>query len=400
MLHRDFQVWQKHFQIFLISNAKIYKCVPKNLSKTWDYCPLLQNQSIEYASIYCHGKSLEEVCPEPLKEDLKFATQKIQAFIRAFKEAKININEIDIFESIPEKYLINYCNIKDKITEHVLKTYQRPENYDFLLTLLKTIDVIKNQNLNINSSSLKNKLGQFKTRKLYKALKNIKPHVSYDMFKTKTGRLTTIKNSFPILTLDKSHRSILEPNNDWFIELDFNAAELRTLLALSGKRQPTEDLHEWNMKNVYNNTLNRKEAKERVFAWLYNQRSNDYFLSRAYDREIVKNKFWDGENVKTIFDRQIPADGDHALNYIIQSTTSDLFLKRMIKIDEILKDKATTIAFSLHDSLVLDFSVEDKDILRNLIDVFSDTDLGKYKINLKAGKNFGSMVELKTTWKQ
>tara|TARA_Y100000296_G_scaffold80029_1_gene104831 strand:- start:1815 stop:2279 length:465 start_codon:yes stop_codon:yes gene_type:complete len=154
------------------------------------------------------------------------------------------------------------------------------------------------------------------------------------------------------------------------------------------------------MENVYNNTLDRKEAKERVFAWLYNHKSSDHFLSRAYDREIVKNKFWDGENIKTIFDRQIKADEDHALNYIIQSTTSDLFLKRMIKITEILENKATNVAFSLHDSLILDFSTEDKDILRNLIDVFSDTDLGKFKINLKAGKNFGSMVELKTTWMQ
>jgi len=49
---------------------------------------------------------------------------------------------------------------------------------------------------------------------------------------------------------------------------------------------------------------------------------------------------------------------------------------------------------------VLDFSVEDKDILKELITVFASTDLGKFKVNLKAGKNFGNMVKLGESWTQ
>jgi hypothetical protein len=322
------------------------------------------------------------------------------AFVRSFEEAKINLREVDIFGLIPEKHLIRYCSVKDKITNYVFDNYSKPENYDFLLSLVKTIDKIERQKLNIDLNFLKSKLGQNKARKLYKNLSTMESYICYDAFKAKTGRLTTKKNSFPILTLNSEYRSVLKPNHDWFVELDFNAAELRTLLALSGKKQPTEDLHDWNVKNVYNNSLERKDAKERVFAWLYNHRSRDSFLSKVYDREIVKKKFWDGAQVKTIFDRQIVADEEHSVNYIIQSTTSDLFLKRMIEVAELLKGRKTNVAFSLHDSLVLDFSMEDKDILKDLINVFSDTELGKYKINLKAGKNFGNMVELNTTWMQ
>ena len=82
-------------------------------------------------------------------------------------------------------------------------------------------------------------------------------------FGTKTGRLTTKKSSFPILTLDSTFRSVIKPQNDWLVELDFNAAELRTLLSLAGKEQPKEDIHDWNMKTVLKRAKSREDAKKK-----------------------------------------------------------------------------------------------------------------------------------------
>jgi len=399
------QRWQRKSEQFKIplkihSNSRLYNHIPEHSNQTWDYSPVFKDKYIECASIYCQNKTISEICPEELQESWQNVDNKMMAFVRSFEEAKIDLREVDIFNLIPEKHLIQYCNIKDRITSYVFDNYPKPENYDFLLSLVKAVDTIERQRLNIDLNFLKSKLGQNKARKLYKNLSNIESYIRYDAFKSKTGRLTTKKSSFPILTLDSSYRSVLKPNNDWFVELDFNAAELRTLLALSGEKQPTEDLHDWNVQNVYDGKLARKEAKERVFAWLYNPRARDSFLSKIYDRDIVKKKLWDGEHVKTIFGRQIEADEEHSVNYIIQSTTSDLFLKRMIEVARMLEGRRTNVAFSLHDSLILDFSVEDKGILKDLVNVFSDTDLGKYKINLKAGKSFGNMVELNTRWMQ
>ena len=48
----------------------------------------------------------------------------------------------------------------------------------------------------------------------------------------------------------------------------------------------------------------------------------------------------------------------------------------------------------MHDSLVIDFSEEDKDMLKDLVEIFSNTKLGVFKANVHAGKDFLNMKEL------
>jgi hypothetical protein len=49
----------------------------------------------------------------------------------------------------------------------------------------------------------------------------------------------------------------------------------------------------------------------------------------------------------------------------------------------------------LHDSLVIDFSEEDQFSLNDLKEIFAQTALGKFKVNVSAGKNYGDMKKLK-----
>ena len=52
----------------------------------------------------------------------------------------------------------------------------------------------------------------------------------------------------------------------------------------------------------------------------------------------------------------------------------------------------------MHDSIVLDFSANEKSKLSEIINTFSETRLGKYGINVSIGKSFGDLKELE--WKQ
>jgi len=367
--------------------------IPEGINMTWGYCSFLP-EDITYASLYCKGKSLDEACPEDLLPRWKHVSGGLRAHLSACREAKVGLRDICFLDIIPEKLLLEFCEIKNKITEYVLENYPRPENYDFLFDLERILADIRIRKINLNLDILKPHLVSAHARAVYKRLKRARRVIDYDAHKTKTGRLTTKKDSFPILTLNKIFRQAIMPNNDYFVELDFNAAELRTLLSLLGKEQPTGDIHEWNIKNVYRGLVTREEAKKRIFAWLYNPESKDHLSNRAYSRDEILDKHWDGEYITTCFGRKIKADKHHAVNYIIQSTTSDLFLKRTIEVDKILKGRKSYIAFTLHDSLVIDFAKEDKDLLHCAVETFQDTDLGKFAINVSVGDNFGEMKRL------
>jgi hypothetical protein len=367
-----------------------FESVPQGLTRTWNYVPYVPGD-LECASLYCIGCSLDDACPPHLKEKWEQINKKLRSFRRSFEISLIDMNELCFFDLVQDRFLMEYCDIKNQISQHIFDTYEKPKNYDFLLGLSEVIHDIRYKKLNIDINGLKDIFAIPKTRAFLKKVNLLSPNIEYDIAGTRTGRLTTKRNSFPILTLDKDFRSLIKPNNDLFVELDFNAAELRTVLALSGVEQPQQDIHEWIAKEVFLSGESREDVKKKVFAWLYNPLAKNEKLEQVFRRKEITDKYFDGGRVLTPFDRDIEVDERRAFNYIVQSTTSDLFLRCMIKVAKLLKGRKSYVAFSIHDSLVIDLSVEDKSMLSEIVEVFSETDLAKFKINMSVGKNYGSM---------
>ena len=191
---------------------------------------------------------------------------------------------------------------------------------------------------------------------------------------------------------------MITPNNGVFIEFDYNAFELRVLTALLGREQPKGDIHDWNIKNIFKDGTSRSEAKQRIFAWLYNPNSNDKLLSEKYDREGLLKKYFSDGKIVTDFDREIEADDYHALNYLIQSTASDLFLEQVHKVFKILEDNdaKSYVSMLIHDSMILDFDRMDYKLLNQIKDAFKQTRYGDFKLNIQVGRTLG---DLSTEWK-
>ena len=368
-----------------------------DLTHAWDYSAFLRSNDIQYAQLYCGGKTLLEACPEHLEDALNNSLARMKGFIRSLTQAGIDLNKHCFYDLVPLEFLFQLCTIKDAICEQVFMKYEKPRNYDYLRDLAHVLGDISTRKLNINLSGLTPKeLAATQNRKFIKNIQTnrFSKYCDFDIFGTKTGRLTTKRGSFPVLTMHKELRKTIKPTNDFFIEVDYNAAELRVLLALAGKEQPEIDIHEWNAKNVYRGLVTREEAKKRIFAWLYNPDSKDYLSSRAYERDSVRQKYSTQGQVTTFWSKIIPSDEFHAMSYIIQSTTAELFLRQMIKVDKFLQDKKSHIAFPLHDALVIDLKAEETNIIPEIIDIFSDTELGRFKVGSSAGKNFFDMKPL------
>ena len=363
-----------------------------HLSRTWSYASFLEDREIEYAKLYCGGLSLREACPDALKPRWEAIENKFKAFIKSFNTARVSLNENCFFDLVPEKYLLEMCYIKDEICRHVFENYQKPNDYEYKLELTKTLSKIKSQPLKINPRNLL--MFKHKHRQFAQKLSRFEPYCKFNIDGAKTGRLTTSPSGFPILTLNKEYRTVIEPHNDFFVELDFNAAELRTLFALQGKCQPKEDMHDWNVRNVFDNKITREEAKRKIFAWLYNPQSTDTSCERIYDRNLVVQKYFTQGQVTTFWGKVIPSEKRTALNYIIQSTCAENVLRQMIKLDKLLKNRKSFIAFPIHDSVVIDFSLEDREILPDIINTFSQTELGDFLTNVSVGKNFGQLKKM------
>jgi hypothetical protein len=367
--------------------------LPSNTLKTW-HSTGVNHQS---AYVYGAGKSLDDSCPSHLKDEWGPLSEKIKAYMVSYVKAKIDTVEYCVRDLVPRSDLDRYLEMKTEITKHVFQNFPPAKNFSFLTGLDRLLAQIKKQKLNVNPERLRSDIHDYKARQFWKRASSTKPYVVFDMFRTRTGRLATCRGSFPILTMAKEYRKIIEPVNDYFVELDYNAAELRVLLALGGLVQPAGDIHEWNRRNIYGATTSREVAKKRIFAWLYNPESKDAASSKVYKKNDILKKYYVDGCVSNPFGRQIECDDYHALNYLIQSTTSDMFLRQVLGVAEIVDNrmKKSFISFLMHDSVLLDIAKEDIPLIKEIAEVFMKTPLGDFKVNMRVGTNYGNLKERK-----
>ena len=366
---------------------------PEDLTQTWAHTGFLGDTDIEYASLYCEGAPLSRVAPASLKDPLAKAQRKLKAYAQSFHLAKINLRDHCIFDLVPADFLKEFCEIKNQITEHVLTTYDKPVSYEHLRDAAALLYKIKFQILKLDPTNCKELFYSTPSRAMAKKLLDGPHYINYNLFGTVTGRLTTFPESFPILTSQRGFRQLIKPQNDWFLSLDYNGAEVRTLIGLSEQTQPLQDIHQWNVKNIFNGEVTRQEAKTLLFSWLYNPES-EAIETDVYDREKVLQDWYRDDSILTPFGRTIKVDKRKALNYLIQSTTADLVLERAVVVDAMLEGKKSFVSHIVHDELVIDMADEERDLIPAIRDTFAANKIGIYLVNLRAGKNYLDLKEL------
>ena len=339
------------------------------------YHPSLFGFNNEYSNIYV--KNQFPPFPSEMQRSYEQIVKKLELYKNSFLETCQFIPEyILINEIIPEHILIKFCQYMEKMNNLVFQKTEKPNDYSILLKITKIIKEIECYHLSVNNNEYGTK-------------------IKYDPWKSTTGRMGLCSGSFPISNLPKTERHLLPPSNDLLVEFDYNSAEIRTLLALSNKQQPLQDIHEWHM-SLYQEKKTREEIKSDFYKWLYGNRNSSSIYSQFYKTDDVVAQFFNGEQIETPFGRVIKSDEFHALSYIIQSTTSDLFFESLYNVLEYMKKHRINshIAWTLHDSVVFDMYQRDMVHLENMKNIFSQTSLGTYLVNVSQGKNYGQMERI------
>jgi len=346
----------------------------KDFSVAWTHSPLLEDEEYKYLFVASRGASLVEFSTNP--EKYQGCQEKINAQRRAALAAKIDIEGSCLFDVVPEHQLLGWLSERQSAMRNLQKlSIDKDKSYEILHKAHVLASNIARQDI---------------------TFKGKKERVIYNIFGSSTGRFTTEKRSVPILTLKKEQRRLLEPQNDAFVEIDLNAAEIRMLLALCDQEQPKKDIHEWVSENIFSREYSREETKTKVFSWLYNISAPKSRLDKIFSRQIFRDFYCsEKKTLTTPFGRVLQVEERKAQNYLLQSTTSDQVVENAYKIQKMLKDRKTTVAFTLHDSIVLDMSKEDAIMLRDIKDQFEQTRWGKFISTCKIGKNFGNLKEMK-----
>ena len=368
--------------------------VPEEGSATWNYHSYLPDH-VQFAELYTGGKDPIDVCPEELKESWEAAQGRLKALLKSFYHVGLTVDEFCFYELVPHRFLKQHAELKNKITEHVIQNYPKPPNYDHLIKVEKLAKEVSTRPVKLNGSNIKVQLATEKGRAEYAKYK-ANPYINYSTFGTRTGRMATKKNSFPILLMPKKMRGVIEPYRNVFLEFDVVSAEVATLFYLTGRPVPRGDLHKWVNENIFGGKYTRDEVKKKFFAWLYDPRKKNNRLEELFNRQEIINKFYDGEFITNPLGRKIRVDETRALNYIVQSTFNDIFLTNIAKLSDKMKEwgMKSHISFFIHDSVVLDFDASERDKINDIMSVLSHFGDHKFDLHMNIGKNYGDMREV------
>jgi len=355
---------------------------------TWGYAQHLNDKGVIFASLYQPKKTLEDQCPDHLLERLREAKRKLLGIKQSLIEAKVDTSSVCVYDLIPVHALKEFYQVKNLITKDVIETVEKPQTYDLYVKMAQLASDIRYRKLVIDKTNLRDDWTDVRARSLYQ--KQLSPYIVYDFFKSKTGRATT-KGGFPILNLDKRFRKIIRPTNDFFVELDYNAADIRVLWGILEEKQPKQDIHDWHQE-FFKLDMSRQDAKKAFFAWLYNPDAVDiYNFGSFYDKDIFQMKYWKEGSLVNPFGVEMECDKFHFTSYLIQSTMAYMFYEQAHKLYSHLQGKQSHLAWLHHDSVVLDLADSERDLVIPLIKIFADTVFGDFKINLKLGTNYGDM---------
>jgi hypothetical protein len=226
-------------------------------------------------------------------------------------------------------------------------------------------------------------------------LKRSKIYTQYNLYTTTSRPSNTFNGiNFAALNKDNNERICYRPENDKFIELDFQGYHPRLIGEMVDFHFP-KDVNTYTMLGQLLN-VTQQEAKELTFKQLYGgvwaEYQNKHFFR---DVNIFIDDMWDtyqyGKHFTTdnkIFILDEEMTRSKLFNYIVQSKETSTNVQLLELVFKLLEGKKTKLVLYTYDAFLFDYSNEDKGLIQEIINIL------EYPVNIKQGKTYHGLEKL------
>lgn len=360
---------------FLKDIPKVYLLDKKKHSY---YLDLPQAVDLNFTMLDVQGKMDNTQCYTPVHVD----------FYEKYKYS----NVVNIYIPVTKHYERCEC-----MFDTVKKYVGQESNVEWLNKYVESYKWVEEQGL-FTESKLFDKYFEpvWKERSIDKGV----IYTNYNLYNT-TFRPTNAFNGVNFLAFNKENgsRAAFVPENDAFIEFDFDGYHLRLVANEFGLEIPSDiSIHNYLGSFYFGKSEltpeEYQESKKITFRQLYNGVEKRYQHIPFYQKvsESV-NKMW-SEYESTGYltlptGRKIIVENGNPqkiFNYYIQCLETVNNVRKLSELRETLKDKHSKVRLVVYDSILLDYSAEDG--LETLVSVKNILESGNYKIKAKKGLDY------------
>ena len=368
-----FSLSLESIKAFLQSIPKIYL-----LDKKWHsyYLDLPQAIDLYFTILDIEGEIKDFQCYTPVHLD----------FYEKFKYS----NQTNNLIPISKHYERCECMFE------IVKKYTGKEgNLEWQNNFVQMYKWVEEQGILINEKLFDK---YFETPWKERSVENSKIYSSYNLYNI-TSRPTNAFNAINFLAFNKDNnsRTAFIPENDAFVEFDFDGYHLRLIANTFGLKLPLdESVHLYLGKQYFKKEEltpdEYQESKKITFRQMYNGVEDQYKHIEFFQHvsEFVET-MWSQylENGYLILPnlRKITIENGNPqklFNYYIQCLETVNNVRKLSKLRELLKNKKSKVILVVYDSILIDYAAEDG-ILSEIKEILEENG---YKVKAKKGPNY------------
>lgn len=236
---------------------------------------------------------------------------------------------------------------------------------------------------------------------VYNTVDNI-TYTDYNLYNS-TSRPTNAFNSVNFAAIPKTpeHRKCFKPQNDFFVEFDFDGYHLRLLAEQINYELTQESAHKqlayqyFNTEEITQEEYNK--AKQINFQAIYGRIPEEYrnleifvliqdYINQMWDTFKKDGVVYNPQSGKPFTSQLSDMNPAKLMNYMMQSLETSNNITILKDILRYLKDKKSFITLYTYDAILFDFNKEDgRETLRDIQEIMENQ--GKYPVKFKYNTN-------------